>query len=79
MTSQTGQQVTLLILLSISRSKDNQAMVFGQLIKYNMRNFFLNHTENEVRRLVPYLFSFFRETNYNTKASGQHLSFYILW
>ena len=40
MTSQTGQQATLLILLSISRSKDNQAMVFGQLIKYNMRNFF---------------------------------------
>ena len=58
MTSQTGQQVTLLILLSISRSKDNQAMVFGQLIKYNMRNFFLSHTENEVRRLVPYLFHF---------------------
>ena len=29
------------ILPNISRSKDNQTMKFGQLIEYNMRNFFL--------------------------------------
>ena len=37
MTSQTGQQIIMIYLLpSISRSKDNQAMKFGQLIKYNV-------------------------------------------
>ena len=29
------------ILPNISRSKGNQAMKFGQLVKYNMRNIFL--------------------------------------
>ena len=39
MTSQIGQQIiTTHILPNISRSKDNQAMDFGQLVKYNMRN-----------------------------------------
>ena len=35
------------MLTSISRSKGNQAMKFGQLIEYNMRNIFLKklHTE----------------------------------
>ena len=42
MASQTGQQViTMHILPSNSRSKRNQAMKFGQLIKYNMENIFL--------------------------------------
>ena len=42
MTSQTGQQIiTIHILPNISRSKDNQAMKFGQLIDYNMENTFL--------------------------------------
>ena len=41
-TSQTGQQIiTIYILPNISRSKDNQVMKFGQLIKYNARNIFL--------------------------------------
>ena len=36
---QTGQRVTTIhMLLDISRSKVNQTMKFGQLIKYNMRN-----------------------------------------
>ena len=42
MTSLPGQQLTTThILPNISRSKDNQALKFGQLIEYNMRNIFL--------------------------------------
>ena len=42
MTSQPGKQtIAIHILPNISRSKDNQTMKFGQLIKYNMRNIFL--------------------------------------
>ena len=36
---QTGQQIIKIhILLNISKSKDNQAMKFGQLIEYNVTN-----------------------------------------
>ena len=39
MTSQTGQQIiTIHMLLDISRNEDNQAMKFGQLIKYSVTN-----------------------------------------
>ena len=42
MTPQTGQQIIKAhILPNISRSKSNQAMEFGQLIKYSVRNIFL--------------------------------------
>ena len=42
MTSQRGRQtIAIHILLNISRSKSNQAMKFGQLIEYNMRNIFI--------------------------------------
>ena len=42
MTSQPGQQtIAIDILPNISRSKDNQAMTFGQLTEYNKRNIFL--------------------------------------
>ena len=43
------------ILTNISRSKGNQAMIFGQLIKLIMRNvFFLkNHTQNAMEILFP--------------------------
>ena len=42
MTSQSGQQtMTIHILPYISRSKGNQAMKFGQLIKDSKRNIFL--------------------------------------
>ena len=42
MTSQAGQQtITIHVLPNILRSKDNQAMRFGQLIEYNMRNIFV--------------------------------------
>ena len=40
-TLQTGQLITIHILPDISRSKGNQAMKFGQLIEYNVRNIFL--------------------------------------
>ena len=33
--------IVIHILANISRSKDNQAMAFGQLIKRNMRSIFL--------------------------------------
>ena len=39
MTSQPGQQtIAIHILTNISKSKDDQAMKFGQLIEYNMKN-----------------------------------------
>ena len=42
-TSQTSKQmITIHILLKISITKGNQEMKFGQLIEYNMRNFFQN-------------------------------------
>ena len=42
MTSQAGKQtIAIHILSNISGSKGNQTMKFGQLIKYNMRNIFL--------------------------------------
>ena len=61
MTLQTGQQVIkIYILPNSSRSKGNQIMEFGQLIKYNKWNiFFNNHAEYDVGRLVPDLFLFF--------------------
>ena len=44
MTSQTGTQViTTHILLNISRSKNNQAIKFGQLTEHNMRNALLEN------------------------------------
>ena len=42
MTAQIGQQIiTIHIVPNISRNKGNQAMKFGQLIKYSVKNIFL--------------------------------------
>ena len=42
MTSQPGYQTTVILILPIiSRSQGNQTMKFGQLMKYNMRQIFL--------------------------------------
>ena len=42
MASQTGQQIIKIHILSnISRSKDNQAVKFDQLIEFNMRYIFV--------------------------------------
>ena len=55
MTSQPGKQtVQIDILSNISRTKDNQTMKLGQLMKYNTRNIFLkNHTQNMEKKLFP--------------------------
>ena len=52
---QPEKQTTAINLLpNILRSKGNQTMKFGELIKYNMRNFFLeNDTENMIEKLFP--------------------------
>ena len=48
MTSKPGQQIiTIHILPNISRSKDNQAMKFGQVIEYNKRN--ISHEKSSRR------------------------------
>ena len=61
MKSQTGQQIiTIHIFPNILRSKGNQAMEFGQLIKYNVRKTFSkNHAANETGRMVSDLSLFF--------------------
>ena len=42
MTSQPGKQrIAMHILPNISKSKGNQAIKFGQLFEYNMRNIFI--------------------------------------
>ena len=59
MTSQLGKQtVTVNILPSISRSKDNQTMRYGLLIEYNMTNTFLEKLYTKYGRgTIPGLFS----------------------
>ena len=56
--AQRGKQtIALHILKNISRSKDNQAMKFGQLIEYNTRNMFLEKSYKKCGGvLIPRLF-----------------------
>ena len=76
MTLQPGYQTnTIHILHKISRSKGNQAMNFGQLIREKI--LFKNHPENEATRLVSDLFLYFKKALYGVKASGQQLGFNI--
>ena len=45
MTSQTGKQIiTIHILANTLKSNGNQAMKFGDLIKYNVLNIFLQRS-----------------------------------
>ena len=61
MTSQPGLQ-SIAILSNISQSKNNQTIKFGQLIEHNKRNtFFKNYAKNEVGRVVPDVFLFFKK------------------
>ena len=72
--------ITIHMLPNISRHKGRQAMKFGQLREYNMRNvFFKNHAENEAGRLLPdlFFFFFFKKALYEVKASGLKLSLKI--
>ena len=51
MTSQPVQQtIAIHIFTNISRNKGNQAMKFGQLIEYNMRNIFLKKSYTKCGR-----------------------------
>ena len=59
MTSQSGSQsITIHILPSISRSKGNQTMKFGQLIECSMRNIFLEESYTQCcEDIIPRPFS----------------------
>ena len=67
---------------NISETKGNQAMKFGQVIEYSVRNIFLeNHgdegTGGADRGDGDRGTSFSRKLNVKTR--GQHLSFNIFW
>ena len=47
MTSQTGQQIITMHILSSISSKGNQTVKFNQLIEYNKRNIFLEKSCTE--------------------------------
>ena len=70
MTSQTGYKETIHILPDISRCKDNQTMIFGQLTEYNMKNIFLEKSCAEyVRETSPR--PFFKKSKLSIYL-GQH-------
>ena len=70
--------MTIHVLPNISRSKSNQTMKFGQFIEYYRSNiFFKNYAKNELGRLVPDLFLFFKKALYEVKANALRLSFNI--
>ena len=53
MTSQPDKQtIEIHILNNISRSKDNQAMKFAQLIEYNMENIFIEKSYEDYRNIL---------------------------
>ena len=58
MTSQPGEQtIAIHILPNMSRSKGNQAIKYGQLIEYNMKNIFVERSyTNVVEKLFPDLY-----------------------
>ena len=60
MASQPGKQaIAVHIVPNISRSQGNQAMKFGQLIVYNMKNIFLENltkSENLIKNCSQTLF-----------------------
>ena len=56
MTSYPGKQTAAIhILPNIWRRKGNQTMKFVQLIKYSIRNIFLNHTKKCCGETIPCL------------------------
>ena len=55
MTSSTGKQtITMHILPNISRSKGNRAMKFDKLVKYDMKDIFLEKPYKRESREKPY-------------------------
>ena len=79
MTSQTGEKtITVPILPNISRTKDNQTMIFGQLTGCNERNIFLQKSCRKSDRETSSRFFLLLEKDlYEEKASGTHHSFNI--
>ena len=75
MMSQAGlQTITLHILPSISQSKGNQAMIFGQLIEYDKRNIFLQKSWRKWgRETSSSLLFVFKKALCKRKAYGQFL------
>ena len=75
MTSQPRKQTIVIhILTNISRSKCNQAMKFGQLMGYNMRNIFreVSYTKCD-RKTIP------RPFRYLDDYSKTLYSLYLLY
>ena len=73
-TSQSEIQIiTIYVMTNISRSKGNEVMEFGQLIEYNVKNNFLQkfYTENEVGRLIPEIFLFWKKLKQLGKGKNE--------
>ena len=68
--------ITIHILPNISQSKGNQAIKFGQLIKYHERSVLLQKSCGKLDRqtIFRHLFVFYKAL-YEAKASGMHLNF----
>ena len=64
---------------NISRTKDNQAMKFGQLIEYKVNNIFHLKSCNESGRETSSRSLFFIKALSKIKASAQHFYFNIFW
>ena len=82
MTSKTGQQIiTIHILPNILRSKGNQSMKFGKLIKVQRQKYFSSKIMQKMRQGNQFQlsFCFLKKAFYDVKASGQHLSFNVFW
>ena len=79
MTSQPGYKtIAIHILTNISRSKDNQAMKFGQLIEYNLRNIFLKKYYIKCGgETIPRLF--FKKSKLSKSPDAYSKVFYILF
>ena len=79
MTSETETQASI---INIVRYLQKQRQSDNEIYSVNIRSgifFRKNHVENETERLVPDLFLIFRKPLYEVKASGQLLSFNMLW
>ena len=79
MTSKPGlQTIAIHIFTNISKSKGNQAMKFGQLDKYNMRNIFLEKLYTKCgRETIPWPFS--KKSKMSTSLDQCSKVLYILF
>ena len=78
MTSQPGSKtIAISMLPNVSRSKDNQTMKFGQLLKCNLRNIFLEKSYTKCRKeTIPRLFSKKIKLDHISGSIVQSLCFY---